>query len=174
VAEPVLWQILERLQADLAAIVGDGGVSHFETPDRVLVVTTWNDLRLWDTSVGTTAKGVIYGIRRAGRNHAEESTGDNSTGGNVKATVEVRVLVNQRFNPASPEDVPGGAQVVERMLRDVVRKLLFEDVNLGGLANNVAIVGQGADDEVIEDTEAGWATGELVFHVEYTYQASAP
>lgn len=170
-AEPVAWQLLQRVQTDLAAIVGSGGAPYWYTPTAVYIVTTWNDPRLFDESLASPA--VIYAIRRQDRTLRRMQTGDLSTGPIDHADVELNVLVSQRFNPSSPSDTPAGAQIVERMAADVLRKLAFEDPSLNDLVDDVYAQG-GADDSVIEDAPAGWVTGVLNFRVAYDHAASAP
>lgn len=164
-----MYQVLQRVQTDLAAILADGGASYWYTPAAVHVVKTWDDERLWDPS-----RQVIYAVRREARHHEEESTGSNATGGYMAAAVDIHILVSQVFTPSAPTDTPDEVLVVERMERDVLRKLLFEDVKLGGLVNNIALAGEGIDDTVIENAPAGWACGEITFRAGYTYPAVAP
>lgn len=174
-AEPRMYRILQRIQSKLQEIVGTGGNPYHYTPEKVHVVRTWNDPRLFDDSVGASpTEGVIYAIRRVDRNHQYDTTGDGVQGCNLQASVDVVVLVSKKFNPSSPDDAPDGALVVERMLHDVARKLFFEDPGMGDEADTLAAAGAGADDSVIDDAPAGWAAAQIAFRVDYTYPAVEP
>lgn len=168
-AEPALETILEQIQTVLQALVADGGATAWYSPAKVYIVRTWNDSRLWDSSI----EGPVYGIRRGDRNHMEDATGDSVSGGVMKAEVDVHVLVSLRYSPAGADDVPSEALVAERMQRDILRALMM-DPQLAGLVSNVAMEGTGVDDQIIDDAPDGWVCAELAFRVGYTYQAANP
>jgi hypothetical protein len=171
-AEPLVYQVLQKVQALLVAIVADGGAAYWYTPAVVLIVPPgeppWSDARLWDESVA----GAIYGVCRTSSMHSRRNTGDNTNGPRDMATLTIEVLVAQRFVASSPTDTPDLALITERMLRDVLRKLAFEGPGLG-----VAI---DADDVLASETALvinappGWAAGVAQFQVVYDYFSSAP
>jgi hypothetical protein len=169
-ADPKVWTILDRLRADLAAVVADA--NHHYHPHLVKVVRVFV-LEDFDESLGTGAgdPATIYLVRRGGRTIQRDSTGDNTTGPRDKATVEIQVLVAQRFTASSDSDTPTEALVVERMLADVIRVLTFEDPGLGISIDSDDVLT--ADDTEVEEMPPGWAVAVIRFQVSYLYFSTA-
>jgi len=164
-AEPKLWQILQRIKTNLLAISSDGGTTYFYSPDQVLIVRTWADKRLFNTTMPIT-----YAMRREDQADVEEATAGPGDGGVISAAVDIQMLVSQVFTTVDPTAEPGDVQVAQRMIRDV-KRCLFLDVTLGGLANNIALdKGTGALDMIVEESPAGWICGEMTFRISYSYR----
>lgn len=167
-AESKHGQIAEALKSRLGAIAADGGATYWYTPDRVVRVQAY-DRMLADPTVG-----MVYAIRAGQEQHAEESTGDATSGGVVAAEAEFFVLMVRPTQ--ATDDNPFGAdestKAIEqdRMVRDFLRALLL-DVTLGGLAHNVVLGSLIVDRDVAVE---GWAVAEARFVVRYSYPARTP
>jgi hypothetical protein len=173
-ADPLLWDVLERIQATLAAITA--GANYFYTPHLVAIVRTANDRRLFDPSLGNLAGDdppTIYAVRRNTATTLRHSSGDNTSGDHLQTTVEIGVLVARQNVPSTDADTPTEAQVLEQMRADVMRALTFVDPALGVLdADDTAT--EGVEDDVWDDPPEGWIALELTFRVRFQYPASRP
>lgn len=168
-AESIHWQIVEAIRAKLAAIAGDGGATYWYTPTHVLRVSSWERM-LADSSLEQ-----ILALRAQEETHGEEGTGSLSTGGSVRTRAELTLLMLRRderdtTNPFE-EASPTREQIVDRMVRDVLRAL-WDDVTLGGLAINVVAGSFIVDRDVA--VEGKWAVAEARFAVDYDYLAKTP
>lgn len=176
-AEPILWQVLDRVRSTLAGIAA--GSNYWQTPHAVYVVSSFeNDERLYDSSLGDLAGGdpaTIYAVRRFDRNTLRLESGDATSGDRPRATVEIGVLVSQQHVPSAATDTPTGAQVLERLCADVLRALMFADPGLGSgvVANDVAWE-SGVDDTITIDAPEGWIAAGLIFRVAYSFFSSRP
>ena len=168
-AESNHWLIAEAIRAKLAAIVSDGGATYWYTPSYALRVTSYERL-LADTSLTH-----IYALRAGEELHGEQGTGSVSTGGSVRATAELNLLMLRKDESATTnpfeEASPTREQIVDRMVRDVLRAL-WTDVTLGGLAINIAASSLFIDRDVA--IEGPWAVAEARFSVDYDYLALTP
>lgn len=167
-AESKHSQIAAALKARFEAIVADGGGTYWYTPDRVARVQAYDRL-LADKSLGT-----VYAIRPGQEQHAEESTGDSSTGGIMAAEAEFFVLLLQPTaavdNNPFGQDASTRSIEQDRVIRDFLRALLL-DVTLDGLVENLI------QDSLIVDRDVGvegWAVAEARFVVRYSYPARTP
>lgn len=168
-AESVHEQLAAAIKTSLAAIVGDAGTTYWYTPGAV-ARSSWSedDTPLLDPSV----VGPIYAVRPGEERHTED------VGEVVNVLADIHILLVSRFEtpeaPLTPA-TPSRATVVNRMVRDVLRKLLA-DVQLGafsvgGLVENIFA------EPVIVDRDrfvAGWAIAEIVFASAYRYVGGAP
>jgi hypothetical protein len=170
VAESIHEQIAAAIQTSLAAIVSDGGTTYWYTPGAV-VRTLWfsdeeGDLNLLQEEIG----GAIYAIRPGDETHEEGTTGQ------MRAEADIFILVAMPFtDPETPfaNAVPSRWTVVNRMVRDVLRKLLV-DVRLlsaGGAVENIFASPVIVDrDRFVE----GWAIAEIQMQVSYHYALGVP
>lgn len=164
-AESIHEQIVAAIETSLEGIVGDGGDTYWYTPGAVTRVT-WDEERLLDSSID----GPIYALRPGEETHAESTTGE------MEALAEIHVLVATTFEsaetPLEPADT-SRATVVNRMVRDVLRKLLtdVQITSIGGAVDNVF------DGSVVIDRDryvAGWALAEIIFTIKYRYAGGVP
>src|SRR3954468_67855 len=152
-ADPKLYTILDRIRADLAAIVA--GVDYHYTPHSVRIVRAFPEegSPVWDETLGTVATtdpATIYFIKRELRHIERDSTGDGG-GDHPTAAVDVSILVCRRNteDEATPE-----ALVLERMLADVHRALAYIDPGLGGTVDGDDVYP--ADDAIVEESPPNW------------------
>lgn len=174
-ADPLVWDILERIQATLAAITA--GANYFYTPHLVAIVRTADDLRLFDPSLGDVNGGtppVIYAVRRNTAVTARHSSGDSVSGDHLQTTVEIGVLCTRMHVPSTAADTPTEAQVLEQMRADVLRALTFVDPALGVLDADDTAVDGGVEDDVWDNPPEGWVALEMTFRVRFQYPASRP
>lgn len=173
-ADPLLWDVLERIQATLAGITA--GANYFYTPHLVAIVRTADDLRLFNPALGSVNAGdppTIYAVRRNAATTARHSSGDNTSGDHLQTTVEIGVLCTRMHVPSTDADTPTEAQVLEQMRADVLRALTFVDPALGVLdADDTAT--DGVEDDVWDNPPDGWIALEMTFRVRFQYPASRP
>lgn len=169
-AESRHWLIGEAIRAALGDIVvtGAAGSVYWYKPEKSVRVSRFDGL-LDDATLAQ-----VFALRAGEETHTEESTGDPTSGGIVGAAAEFFLLMLRRHNQATEnpyqESDPTRAKVVDRMVRDALRRLWI-DVTLGGLANNIS---QGS---LLIDRDVwvpGWACAEARFTVLYSYPARTP
>ena len=160
---------MAAIQTSLAAIVADGGATYWYTP--TVVRTLWfsdeeGDLNLLQEEIG----GPIYAIRPGDEIHNEGATGG------MYVEADVFVLVATPFtDPETPfvPAVPSRWTVVNRMVRDVLRKLLVDVrlISVGGAVDNIFAAPVIVDrDRFVE----GWAIAEIQLQVSYRYLGGVP
>lgn len=161
-AESIIEQAAQQLRTDLAAIVSDSGITYWYTPDKVWLVTFFED-RFLDTS-----RDHIIMIRPGDELHEEQ------TSQRVRATQEFYILIAKRHTPSTelPEtaDTPTRWTVINRCVRDVMRAL-WADPQLNGLVENLAV------EPVVVDRARlveGWALAEIRLVAAYSYTKGAP
>lgn len=158
-------QIIEAIVTSLSGIAGVAG-----TPGAVVGVDAFID-QLLDASFA----GPIYAVRPGEEEHSEGETGNSIM--RVEAGMDVFILCLQAYaddlNPYKQRDPPR-RRVVDRMVKDVLQKLLT-DVQLlgvaGGAVNNIF------ETPVIVDRDRfvpGWAVAEIHFRVSYSYANGTP
>ena len=164
-AESIHEQIAAAIQTSLQGIQGDSGTTYWYTPGLV-GKTLWFDEGLLDSSMA----GPTYAIRPGEETHTEQTTGE------VNAEMDVFILLALPFNTperlAAPVN-PSRWTVINRMVRDVLRKLLVDVqlVSVGGAVDNVFSTPVIVDrDRFVE----GWAIAEIHFRVSYRYSGNTP
>lgn len=169
-AESKHTQIADALRDGLAAIRADGGATYFQTPDLVDLVTFYPD------EPEFAGREIVYLLRAGEEEHTEAETGDSTGGIGMVANAEFFLLLLHLFAPtgeqAGDQPNPSRALVVDRMVRDALRFIL-EDVQLGGLAENVINGSLFVNRELI-DAGRQWAMAEVRFVVRYSYLAATP
>ena len=168
-AESIHNQIIAALVTRLEALEEDGGSTCWYTPNRVVVVNSYERL-LADPTIKH-----IYALRPAEETHEEHHTGSSAAGGGLRAIAEFYLLMMRRdereaMNPFE-EATPTRATIVDRIVRDVLRAL-FLDVTLGGLAINIVQGSLVIDRDL--DIEGKWAVAEARFGIDYEYLAGTP
>lgn len=167
-AESRHWQISAALISALEAIEGDNGATYWYEPSRV-VREAFSERLMADASLTH-----ILALRAQEESHSEQSTGSSATGGVVGAVAEFTLLMLRRDERATDpfdEASPTRGQIVDRMVRDVLRAI-WSDVTLGGLASNIVAGSLVIDRDVA--VEGPWAVAEMRFSVEYDYLALTP
>lgn len=167
-AESIHEQIAAAIETSLSGIQGDSGVMWWFTPGLVVRVL-WFDEALLDSSI----LGPTYAIRPGEETHTEETTQQ------IHAEMDVFILLAVPFN--TPERIaapvnPSRWTVVNRMVRDVLRKLLV-DVQLVTSAVTSGSVENIFATPVIVDRDRfvdGWAIAEIHFRVSYSYVGGVP
>lgn len=164
-AESVHEQIAAAIQTSLGGIVGDAGATYWSTPGLV-ARDNWEDPDRAAKILDSTIVGPIYTIRPGEEDHEE------SVGQVVNAKMDVYILVASVFSTVDPA-TPSRATVVNRMVRDVLRKLLADVMllSVGGAVDNVF------DGPVIVDRERwypGWVVAEIHFRTAYRYVGGVP
>jgi hypothetical protein len=161
-AESIFEQALLQIKDDIEGIVADGGSTYWYRPDRVDLVTFFED-RMLDSS-----HDYIVLIRPGDENHEEKATNL------CVSNSEVYILVSKRFELPTEfppdESAPSRLTVVNRMVRDVLRSL-WTDVQLGGLVENIAV------EPILVDREReveGWAMAEIRLVLRYDYVKETP
>jgi hypothetical protein len=165
-AESVANQVLDGIVTQMSAIVGDSGTTYWYTPTRVAKVAFHLDDDL-DQTVAASGQ-VIYLIRPGDEAHREGTTSE------MLADLEVVALLARRFEPASElaadADTPTRVTVVNRLVRDYLRKLLSNVQFAAGVLN-------AAKDEILVNRDRsveGWAVAEVRHTVSYSYLKEAP
>lgn len=163
-AESVHEQIADALVTSFEAISGDAGITYWETPSTVRRVAFFPE----DQDLGREYD-VIYLLRPGDENVVEEGTS-----GMCRAEAEFFLVVAKQHNVPTEnpwiESAPTRWTVANRLVRDVLRKLL-SDVTLGGLVVNVVA------DSISIDRDRylpNWVLAEIRFVVEYPFQAATP
>ncbi len=169
-AESLHEQIGAALVAAFQAIVSDAGATYWYTPTKVVRVSFFAD----DFALNP-AYDVIYILSAAPEEFTEEGTGDAVAGGTVGSEAEFVLQVARRHEVATEdpyqETAPIRATIVNRLIRDAVRCLLFGNVTLGNLAVNVAAPSISIDREQYAER---WAMAQLRFTVSYSFRAATP
>lgn len=158
-------QIAAALVSAFSSIVADGEDYNF-TPAHVIRVRWWN--RKWLTD---EKRPLIIFVRPGQEAHREYATEQ------AAADMELLLLVcskdargseNDAFKEAAGSE--SGWQVENKAVRDVLRKI-WEDVTLGGLADNLV-----RDSLIVDRAQAvaGWDVTEIRFVISYHYQKDAP
>lgn len=158
-AESLHTQVVAGLKTSLAGIVANGGVSYHYTPAAVASVLWWDEEEQFDETLG----GPIYLIR-PGEERVLEADPQVT-----KFLAEIFILLAQPFTTPDTAHEPAAiprAVVQDRMIRDVLRKLLADPqlVSVGGAVENVIA------DELVVDRDRwveGWAVAELRTVVQY-------
>lgn len=173
--EPKGWQVLDRIRTLLAQVVA--GDDTWYSTTEAHVVRNWDDERLWNRGAGELGQEpkLIYGVARLDRNGQRHLSGGAPNDTQNRAVLEVRVLANFFLNPSSPTDpTVGEAQILERLQADVERTLAFGDPELS-VVNADDVEGEGGmESTIVQDTEEGWISVEMVFRVAYLYAVSRP
>jgi len=161
-SESVHEQIAAALVSALSGIVGNNGTTYWYTPSAVRRVV-WFDEQYLDSTLS-----VIY-LLRPGIERIEETASQQITGNAEFFLVVARKHMKATEDPLR-EPAPTRWTVADRMVRDVVKKLLV-DPTLGGLCDNVFAESVTVDRDMYLDN---WALAELRFAAEYTTAGSAP
>ena len=162
-AESIHEQIAAALRTSLAGIVSDAGATYWYTPGAVIRVSFFPaDFAL------SESYDVVYVLSPAAEDFTEEATGQVR----AQASFALQLARKHRVGTENPyiESTPSRWTVVNRLVRDAVRRLLT-DVTLGGLAVNVATDSISIDREQYLE---GWAMAQLSFTVEYFFAKEAP
>ena len=161
--------IAEAVRSSLAAINGDSGLTYWFTPGAV-VRTLWFEETGPNSVLDSSITGPIYAIRPGEEDHTEGTTQE------IDAAMDLFILVAAPFGtPDSPFEPanPSRWTVINRMVRDVLRKLL-QDVQLlsiGGAVENVMATPTIVDrDRFVE----GWAIAEIHLRISYSYVGGVP
>lgn len=168
-AESISDQVIDAIVASLTAISGDSGTTYWETPGAVIAV----DFPL-ETLLDPSISGPIYAVQAGAEEHVEGETG--TVVGAVEVELPLTIFCLQSF----PDDLlpfrqrdPRRGKVVNRMVRDVLRKLLVDVqlLSVGGAVENVFAK------PVIVDRDIylpNWAAAEIHFRVSYIYRNGTP
>jgi hypothetical protein len=161
-SESVHEQIAAAIQTALAGIVADNGTTYWYRPNAVRRVV-WFDEQYLDSSLA-----VIYLLRPGIERVSEEASQQ------IAGSAEFFLVVARRHEKVSEdparETAPTRWTVADRMVRDVLKKLLA-DPTLGGKCDNVFAEDVTIDRDMYLDT---WALAELRFIAQYTTAGSAP
>ncbi len=168
-AESIAEQIAAALQAKLATIVGDAGVTYWYTPAYV-ARTPGVGKGLIDEALVTADKPALYAVIPDEEEHVEDASQM------MRAGQKIYLFLAVRYQPTSElpyaQSAPIRWTVQNRMVRDVMKKLL-SDVTLGGLVLNL-FDGRILVDRSARTYEDGWALVFIYFRVMYDYAFGAP
>ena len=164
-AESIAEQIAAALQTSLAAIVGDGGATYWYTPSVVLRVSFFPQGFMFEPAAGP----VQYVLSPGGEDIIEERTSQGAAAEH-EFVLQVAMLLDAPTENPYIEATPIRATVVNRLVRDAVRKLL-SDVVLGGLVGNVVTTSLAIDREQYDPR---WAMAQIRFTVSYPFQGPTP
>ena len=170
-AESVHEQIEEALKTLLAGIVA--GADYWNTFNSATAkVARCSFYRPQDLVVGYEQ---IVLIRPGIETVREFSTGDASTGGGLRGEMETYVEINKRFEAGTENPfeaaAPTRATLINRAIRDVLRKVCLEGITLAGLAVNVIQESLVIDRDQYAEK---WARAELRFVISYDFMAATP
>jgi hypothetical protein len=162
-SESISERIAAALQARLAGIVGDGGVTYWYTPDRVLRVPAFYGDCL------TNTLSTIYSVSP----DQEEDTYLSFSAVNTVVKLDLAAARAHRPHTEQPlsANTPIRWTVQNRLVQDL-RKCLRGDKTLGGLAYDLRIpfVELSAEETYLE----GWATVFLRLEVAYAHEDAQP
>jgi hypothetical protein len=168
-AESIHEQLAAAVQASLAAIAGDAGATYWYTPGAV-VRTLWFDEDGPNNVLDASISGPIYAVRPGDEQHEEKVT--QSTDAEADLFILVAKVFRDSDSPFKPAS-PSRWTVINRMVRDVLRKLLQDPqlLSVGGAVDNIFVVpGIVYRDRWVD----GWAIAEIHLRIGYRYLGGVP